>query len=114
MVAAALATPVAASADEGDEVRRSGTCTASSEVTLRLRADDGRIRVELELEEVRRGSRWAVVLLHERRIVFRGTLRASGDSLELRRSVPDWFGSDTVAARATGSRRETCRVSATL
>jgi hypothetical protein len=81
---------------------------------LRLEADDDAIRVELELEEVPRASRWTVVLLHERRLVLRKALRARGDSLEVRRSVPDWFGSDTVAARTAGPRAETCRVTATL
>jgi hypothetical protein len=114
LVLAALALPVAAPADDGDEVRRAGTCTRSSEVTLQLEAEDGMIRVELELDEVPRGSRWAVVVLHERRLVLRKALRARGDSLELRRSVPDWFGPDTIAARATGPRAESCRASATL
>jgi hypothetical protein len=95
-------------------VRREGTCTGRSETTLRLRADDGEIRIELEIETSRRESRWSLILLHERRIVFRGTLRARDDSVRLRRRVPDWFGSDTVVARATGPRAETCRVSATV
>lgn len=116
-ICVALALPVPAGAggdDERDEVRREGTCTGRSETTLRLRADDGEIRVELEIETTRRGSRWSLILLHERRIVFRGTLRARDDSVRLRRRVPDWFGSDTVVARATGPGAETCRVSATV
>jgi hypothetical protein len=114
---AALASPLAAAADDDprDEVRRTGTCTGSSEITLRLRVDDGAIRIELEIEPSRRGSKWRVILLHERRIAFRGTLRArGGGSVELRRTVRDWFGTDTVVARATGPRAETCRVSATV
>jgi hypothetical protein len=114
-VALALPVPAAAGGDDGrDEVRREGTCTGRSETTLRLRADDGEIRIELEIETSRRESRWSLILLHERRIVFRGTLRARDDSVRLRRRVPDWFGSDTVVARATGPRAETCRVSATV
>jgi hypothetical protein len=115
---AALALPVPAGAGPGgardDDVRREGTCTGRSETSLRLRADDGRIEVELEIEASRPGSRWSVILLHERRIVFRGALRARDDSVRLRKTVPDWFGSDTVVARATGPRREACRVSATV
>ena len=115
---AALTLSVSAAAgvgDDRDEVRSTGTCTRSSETTLRLRTEEGTIRVELEIETSRRGSRWTVILLHERRIAFRGTLRArGGGSLKLRRTVPDWLGSDAVAARATGSGGETCRVSAVL
>ena len=112
-VVAALALPVAAAAD--DDVRRTGSCTRSSEIELELRADDGAIRVELEIETGRRRARWRVILLHERRTVFRGFVRTrSNGSLELRRSVPDWFGTDTVVVRASGPRAETCRVSAAL
>ena len=117
VAAAALALPVAAAADDEphDDVRRVGSCTRSSAIELELRADDGRIRVELGIETRRRGARWGVIVLHERRTVFRGVVRTrSNGSLELRRSVPDWFGTDTFVVRATGPRAETCRVSATL
>lgn len=116
-VVAAFALPVLAAADDepGDDVRRTGSCTRSSEIELELRARDGAIRVELKIETGRRGSRWGVILLHERRTVFRGVVRTrSNGSLELRRSVPDWFGTDTVVVRASGPRAETCRVSAAL
>ena len=117
-VGLALALPLGAVADDGDDrhdVRRAGSCTDASSVTLRLRARDEVIRVELELDS-RPGSRWTVVLLHERRIVFRGILRSrgSGGELRLRRSVPDWFGRDTVVARAAAARAASCRVAATL
>jgi hypothetical protein len=112
---AALALPLAARADEDDDVRRTGTCSRSSEVQLRLRGDDDVIRVELEIETDQRGSKWAVILLHERRIAFRGKVRASGGgSVELRRVVPNWFGPDSVVVRATSPRGESCRVSARL
>ena len=112
-VMAALTLPVAAAAD--DDVRRTGSCTRSSEIELELRADDGAIRVELEIETGRRQAGWRVILLHERRTVFRGVIRTrSNGSLELRRSVPDLFGADTVVVRASGPRAETCRVSAAL
>jgi hypothetical protein len=110
---AALALPLPGRADDGDDVRREGTCTRSSSIELRLRSDDDRIRVELEIEPARRG-RWSVILLHERRIAYRGTMRGSGESIEVRRTVPDWFGSDAFVVRATGPRSETCRVTATL
>lgn len=114
---AALVLPLTARADDEprEDVRRAGTCTRSSDVELRLHADDGAIRVELEIETRRRGARWSVILLHERRTAFRGTVRTrGGGTLELRRTVPDWFGRDTIVARASGPRGESCRVSATL
>ncbi|HSF60901.1 MAG TPA: hypothetical protein VLA69_04345 [Gaiellaceae bacterium] len=116
VLSSALALPLSAGADDGpDDVRRTGTCSRSSEFRLRLRSDDDVIRVEFEIESNRRGARWAVILLHERRIVFRGNLRTDdGGSVELRRSVPNWFGADSFVVRATGPRSETCRVSAQL
>lgn len=111
-----LALPLAAGADDGpDDVRWTGACSRSSELQLRLRADDDVIRVEVEIETRRRGSRWAVILLHERRIAVRANVRTdAGGSIELRRSVPNWFGVDSVVVRATGPRAETCRVSAEI
>lgn len=115
--ASALAAPAqAASADDDREARVRGACSRTSEVRLRVRADDGTLRVELRIDTGRRGARWSVVLLHERRIAFRGVVRTtrSSGSLRLRRTVRDLFGRDTLVVRASGPGRETCRVSATL
>lgn len=106
--------PTVASADDGGEVRKAGTCTASSRMAIRLRPDDDRIRVELEIRTRRQGSAWNVILLHERRIAFRGVLRSRGDTVRLRRSIADWFGRDSIVVRASGPRLESCRVSAAI
>ena len=100
---------------DDDDVRVTGTCSGKSRATMRVRADDGSLRVELRIDPGRAGP-WNVVLLHERRIAFRGTIRArsSSGSVRLRRTVADWFGRDTLVARATGPRRETCRATATI
>ena len=113
---AALVLPLVAAADDGpDDVRRSGACSRSSEIELRVRSDDNVIKVELKIETPRRGSTWAVILLHERRVAFRGNLGTrSNGSIELKRSVPNWFGVDSFVARASGPRGESCRVSARL
>ena len=122
LLIALLAVVPVARADDGDgtegrvELRREVVCSASSRVKLRVRAEDGRIRLELEIDTRRNAASWTVVLLHERRIVLRGsrrTLPPSG-SFEIRRVVDDWFGPDAVVARATGPAGETCRVSVTV
>lgn len=121
VLAVFLAAGPVARADSGDgrddrlEIRRAGFCSAASSVKLRLRAEEGRIRVELEID-TRRGAPWSVVLLHERRIVFRGRLRSAdtSGSFELKRIVADWFGPDAIVARAKGPGGESCRVSATV
>jgi hypothetical protein len=82
---------------------------------MRLRAEKGAIRIDLELEHRAQAGPWRVLILHERRIVTRTTLRSPGrGSVELRRTVPDWFGADAISIRATGPRGETCRTSATV
>ena len=111
---AALLLPAVASADDDGEVRKAGTCTVSSSMTIRLRPDDDGIRVELEIRTRRAGTAWNVILLHERRIAFRGILRSRGDTVRLRRSVADLFGRDSIVVRASGPRRESCRVSAAV
>jgi hypothetical protein len=82
---------------------------------MRLRAEKGEIRIDLELEHPRQAGSWRVVVLHERQLVAQVTLRSVGRTgLELRRRVPDWFGTDTVVIRAIGPRGEICRTSATV
>jgi hypothetical protein len=117
-IAAVGATAAPARADHGggrSEVRVTSRCTGASTLRLRLRAEDGWIRIDAEIEPVRAGSRWSVIVLHERRIVARVTLatRQAG-SVELRRSVRDWFGSDTIVVRASAVGGGTCRAAAAV
>jgi hypothetical protein len=119
----AVAVPATAAADDdrdddgGDDVRVTATCTAAAAATLRLRErDDERVRLEFELRDRRRTGRWLVVVVHERRLAFRGRLATSRSSgtIRLRRTFPDLFGEDTVHVRASGPRGASCRASATL
>jgi hypothetical protein len=113
---AALSLPAVATADDDQEVRKAGTCTASSRINIRVRAEDDEIRIDLEIRTQQRGSAWDVILLHERRTVFRGVIRSRDGSrtVKLRRTIDNWFGRDSIVVRASGPRLETCRVSATV
>jgi hypothetical protein len=111
---AALVLPAVATADDDEEVRKAGTCTASSTMTIRLWPDEDEIRVELQIRSRRKGSAWNVILLHERRTAFRGVIRSRGDTVRLRRTIANWFGRDSIVVRASGPRLETCRVSAAV
>ena len=109
----ALSAPAPASAD--DEVRVGGTCGKGATSELRLRAKDGAIQVRFEVDSRRAYKRWEVVLVHERRVVWRGRVRTrSGGSFRVRRSVPDFTGADQVSARASGPRGNTCAAAAVL
>lgn len=109
------AAPARARDGDGDrrEARVAATCGKGATAQLRLRSRDGEIRVELDVRRRRRGEAWRVVLVHERRLVWRATLRARG-SLRVRRSLEDLDGPDRVTARASGPRGLTCEATATL
>jgi hypothetical protein len=116
-LALALGAPASALAHGGDEqdVRVRGTCGRGASSELRLRAKDGAIRVEFEVDSRRAGERWRVVLVHERRVAWRGRARIrSGHSFRIRRSLPDFGGADQVTARASGPRGNTCEAGALL
>jgi hypothetical protein len=111
--------PVAARADDGNDVdiRVERSCSLRSTIELRIRTEDaGQLRVEVEVRTPRRRGRWGVVLVHERRIALRTTRRPdpSSRSFSLRTTIPDWPGRDTVTVRAIGPRGEICRASATI
>lgn len=113
--------PAAASARGGDddEVRARGTCGGGAKSELKVKADDGGIELEFEVEHVRRGSSWKVTVVHEGRVVWRGTRRAgragrgSGE-FEVERQLRDLAGADRFRVRASGPGGVTCRVAATL
>ena len=114
-----VALPVAAHADDGNDVdiRIERSCSLRSTIELRVRTEDaGQLRVEVEVETPRRRGRWGVVLVHERRIALRTTRwpDPSSRSFSLRTTIPDWPGRDTVTVRAIGPRGEICRASATI
>jgi hypothetical protein len=115
IAAVVLALAFAGGAAASDDVETRGTCSGGSRLQLRLKEDGGRIEAEAELRSAGRGARWSFVVLHERRLVARVSLRAplGGGALRLRRTVADWFGTDTVVVRASRT-GESCRVRAVL
>jgi hypothetical protein len=112
---AVAATPVAMASD-GDEIRVTGRCSGTSKAELRVREEEDALRIELRVDTSRARATWSVILLHERRTAYRGKIRtsASSRSLRLRRTLADWYGPDTVVARATGPGGEVCRAAATI
>ena len=117
VVTVGLVVPAWAAADDGDdqaEIRIRGTCTARSVSALRIRSEEGALRIEFRIDSVRRAVRtWTILILRERRTAFRGVLRPAGRSrsVELRRTLADWPGAEQVVVRAVASDRETCRAS---
>lgn len=123
-VLAALAYAGPAVARDGDdggdraervEVRVTGTCGRASTSRLRLRAEDGEIRVDLTVRTPSSGV-WRVSVLHERRLVRRARVRATRGArgFEYRVVLPDYAGPDAVGVRAVAPRGETCAAAATV
>ena len=111
------ALPAAAVAKDGrDEVRVAGICGKGAAAKLRLKRADEGIELRFEVDYSRAGVAWRVVVVHERRVAWKGvakTTRSSG-SFEVRRTLSNFPGSDTVTVRAWGPGGLVCRAEATL
>jgi hypothetical protein len=102
----ALVPAVALAKNGRPEVRSSASCGSGVSADLRLRLQSTTIRARFEVEHSRPGV-WTIVLVHERRVAWRGSARGS---FEIERALPDFPGSDAVTARATGPRGVVCQV----
>lgn len=112
----AARTGAAVAKDGRGEVRVAGVCGSGATSKLRLRGGDEGIELRFEIEHARAGIAWRVVLVHERRIAWKGaarTIRPSG-SFEVRRTLQDLPGADAVTAQAWGPRGLVCRAAAIL
>jgi len=97
------------------EVRVSGMCGRGASSRLTLKGRDGEIEAEFEIHQ-RHSGHWRVVVVQERRIVWRGRERTSSrhGSLSVERRLDDLPGADEVMARAVGPRGLTCQATAVL
>jgi hypothetical protein len=102
--------------DDRPEVRVAGACSGGAKAKLRLRADNGDIELEFEIEHARAGVLWRIALVHERRVSWKGSARTTppSGSFAIRRSLSDLPGYDTITARAWGPNGLACRATATL
>lgn len=108
---------VAAVAKDGrGEVRVAGVCGSGATSKLRLKSEDDGIELRFEVDHSRAGVLWRVVLVHERRIAWKGAVRTTrpSGSFQVRRTVQDLAGADAVTARALGPGGLVCRAAAVL
>jgi hypothetical protein len=114
----------AANADGGDrgggggndDVRVGGDCERGATSSLRARARDDGIEVRFRLRQTRGRGAWRIAIVHENRVSARATIKTTrtDDSFELRRTLPDLPGSDTIAVHAWGPGGLGCRATAVL
>ena len=105
--------------DHGGNVMRthakSGTCSAASQSKLKVKADNGRLETEFEVDQNRVGKRWSVTLKRNGSTVFHSirTTQAPSGSFEVRRLLAGGAGSRIVATAKSLSSGETCRAAIT-
>jgi hypothetical protein len=105
--------------DHGGNVTRthakSGTCSAASQSKLKVKADNGRLETEFEVDQNRVGKRWSVTLKRNGSTVFHSirTTQAPSGSFEVRRLLAGGAGSRIVATAKSLSSGETCRAAIT-
>jgi hypothetical protein len=117
LVAAALSVSSAglAAADHGgggSEVRRHGPCSGPAHWKLKAKPDDGRLKIEAEVDANRSGQVWTWRILHDGYVSYRGTrtTRAPSGSFTVGRRVVDMIGSDAIGFRARNvASGQTCR-----
>jgi hypothetical protein len=115
VLAATALTPAAALASGGDKGKRvTGTCTDGSSAKLKVKADDGRLETEFEVDQNRNGVTWKVTLRRQGSSAVKtsATTKAPSGSFSVERRLPG--SSDTIIARATSPSGEVCTATATV
>jgi hypothetical protein len=110
--AGCLTAPARALADDG--VRVPGSCGAGATASLRLDDKGQQIELRFEARHGRGTARWRVVIVQERRVVWRGSPRAHDGRIRVRRRLTDLAGVDRVRVLASGPRGLRCVADATL
>ena len=117
MVTSLLVVPMTPASANEDDVRRSGSCSGSTDWKLKLSPENGRIEVEFEVDQNRTGHDWKVVMKHDGDVFFRGTRTTAGrsGSFEVRDITNNSNGTDDYVAKARNPQTdEVCRGTASF
>ncbi len=117
VLAGGLLVAPAAQASGGDDVRRSGSCSAGSTWKLKAKPDNGRLEVEGEVDSNVNGQTWTWRILRNGTVVERGTKQTAGPSgsFSVSRRIANPAGSDRIGWRASNAATgETCSGSLTI
>lgn len=96
----------------GEKVVTEGACSGASAWKLQLSPENGRLEVELEVDQNVIGDTWKVVLKDNGTVFFQGQAVTQGPSgsFEVRKLTADRVGTDNVVGLAKNlSTGETCK-----
>jgi hypothetical protein len=87
-------------AKDGDVIARS-SCTGSAKSKLKASPENGRIEVEYELDNLRPGDRWRVIIRSGRKVILRKTRRVTGTrEINFRTIIPNQSGTEKISAKS--------------
>jgi hypothetical protein len=101
----------------GNEVIRTGSCSASSDWKLKVKPDNGGLEVEFEVDQNVSGDTWRVRMRHDGELFFKGkrTTRGASGSFDISVREPDHAGTDSFVAKARNlSTDEVCVAKASI
>src|SRR5918999_764578 len=116
LVLASLVAGIPASLAKDGDVRKTGSCSDSSDWKLKLSEENSKIETEFEVDQNVTGDEWKVVMKKDGDVFFRGTRTTKGrsGSFEVRRGVGDGSGSERIVGHARNLETdETCHGKAT-
>ena len=90
----------------GGDVRAAGHCSAGSTWALKAKGDDGRIRLEMEVDSKRGGQPWRVGITDNKVRVFSGTrvTKAPSGSFSVELRTANRAGADVFIGTARNTR----------
>jgi hypothetical protein len=99
----------AAPAHASDEVRRRGSCSGGpGDWTLRVRRDDGALRVRFTIDDVRSGQSWQLFLSDNGTRIFSGSKSSDAEGeVRVSKRTTDRAGSDRIAASGVNTQNGT-------
>ena len=116
-VVAAMTMVAAPASAGGREVREQGSCSAASDWKLKVKADDGGLELEFEVDQNVTGDTWRVRVLQDGDRIFTGRRQTRGPSgsLEISLRPVNTSGGDRFVAKARNpATDEVCRGTATF
>ena len=98
----------AAPAHASDEVRRRGSCSGGpGDWTLRVRRDDGVLRLRFKIDDVPTGQSWQLFMSDNGTRVYSGTKTSDGGEVRVSKRTTNRSGSDRIVASGVNTKTGT-------